>query len=144
MRVAIEQALFAQRALEAAGSSLSPAAPMAIDRAVSLLTRVIDGTTGYVPNHGANDGGRVAPVSTAEYRDFRPLLTLAAIVRGTPIPHDIAPDPEILSWFGFSEAPRSRAPRRRRNRSIGMDRRADGRNVRLHASRQVHASALAS
>jgi hypothetical protein len=100
LRVALEQALLAQRALAADGTSLPIDCLRLLDRSVHLLTTVVAARSGVVPNHGANDGARVASFSTAEYRDFRPLLTLASVVLGRPLPADIDPDPEVVSWLG--------------------------------------------
>jgi hypothetical protein len=110
MRVALEQALYAHRALSMTGTGLSPKALARLDAAVSLLSWLIDGPTGEVPNHGANDGARVLPLSMAAYRDFRPLLSLAAIIRGIPLPADVPHDPEVPRWLG-GQVPRS-APAR--------------------------------
>lgn len=85
MRVALEQALYAERALNAAGFHLSREALSRLDAAVGLLTWLIDAPTGEVPNHGANDGARVLPLSLSTYRDFRSVLTLVstAVERST-------------------------------------------------------------
>lgn len=100
MRVAVEQALMAQRALERAGRSLAPRSIARLNAAVDLVSEVIDAESGIVPNFGANDGSRVLPLSSADYRDFRPLLTLAALILRRPMPADIPPDPEVLAWIG--------------------------------------------
>jgi heparinase II/III-like protein len=99
-RVALEQALLAQRALAAAGDSLSPDTLGRLERSVDLLTAIVCADTGAVPNHGSNDGARIAPFSSAGYRDFRPLLTLASIVLGRPLPADLPVDSEVVAWIG--------------------------------------------
>jgi hypothetical protein len=99
MRVALEQALYAERALSEAGLHLSHEALSRLDAAVGLLTCLIDAPTGEVPNHGANDGARVLPLSLATYRDFRPVLTLASIIRRIALPADIAPNEDIMYWL---------------------------------------------
>jgi hypothetical protein len=100
LRVALEQVLLAQRALSAHGLSLSEQALALARASANLLGLVIDPATGHVPNHGANDGGRVALYSSAPYRDFRPVLTLAALILDTPFPADAAPDAEVCAWLG--------------------------------------------
>lgn len=111
MRVALEQTLLAQFSLVALGMTLSAASLELMTRSLHLLTLLVDSQTGQVPNHGANDGGRIALFSTANFRDFRPILTLGALVLDLPLPADIAPDPEIVLWFGGA-APRVGPPRR--------------------------------
>jgi hypothetical protein len=103
MRVALEQGLLAQRVLMAHGMTLSAAALSALESGFRFLVLLVDARTGRVPNHGANDGGRVAVFSTAEYRDFRPVLTLAALTLHAALPADITPDPEVVLWFGGAE-----------------------------------------
>jgi hypothetical protein len=110
MRVALEQGLLAQRALGHHGMSLPAATLDLLASSLQLLVRVVDGKTGHVPNHGANDGGRVAPLSTAEYRDFRPIITQAAMILDLPLPSDIDPDPEVVGWTRGA-APRLGQPR---------------------------------
>lgn len=109
MRVALEQALLARRALQAAGSDLSAACLSRLNSSYDLLVLLIDAETGVVPNHGANDGGRVLPYSTAPYRDFRPLLTLVATVLERALPADIPADDEVVRWLGATQPRRDPA-----------------------------------
>ena len=110
MRVALEQALSAERALSTVGAHLSRRALERIDAAVDLLGLLADVNSGELPNHGANDGARVLPLSTAEYRDFRPLLTFAAIVRSRPLPANLNADEEVVRWLG-GDSPMSKPAR---------------------------------
>ena len=100
MRVALEQALLAQHVLRLHGQTLSQDALELLRASVELLLRLVNAHDGHVPNHGANDGGRIAPLSTAEYRDFRPILTEAALILGLPLPADVPADAEIVAWLG--------------------------------------------
>jgi len=100
MRVALEQSLWAQRVLQLSGRSLPTDCLDRLGSAVRLLTQIVAADTGFVPNHGANDGGRIAPLSTAEYRDFRPLLTLASVVLPYSLPSDIPLDEDTVRWLG--------------------------------------------
>lgn len=100
MRLALEQALLAQRALLANGMTLPARSLDLLTASFRLLSLVVDPLTGRVPNHGANDGGRAAMLSSADYHDFRPVLTLASLILKTPLPADLAPDPDIVLWLG--------------------------------------------
>jgi Heparinase II/III-like protein/Heparinase II/III N-terminus len=102
MRVALEQALCAQRALAASGASLSEGALSRLDAAVGLLLQVVDASSGVVPNLGANDGARILPLTPTDYRDFRPLLTLAAVIRQLPLPADVPVNRHVVRWLGAS------------------------------------------
>ena len=110
MRVALEQALLAQRALLATGQSLAAASIARLAAALDLIATVTDSETGEVPNYGANDGSRVLPLSSAAYRDFRPLLTLGSLVLRRPMPGDIPLDREVVAWIG--EEPLTPGPAR--------------------------------
>jgi hypothetical protein len=109
MRVALEQALLAQRALTIYGMTLSSHSLQQLTRAYDLLTLLVDECTGVVPNHGANDGARTLPYSSASYRDFRPILTLASLILRKPLPTDIPADPDTLHWLGVSAVERCAA-----------------------------------
>ncbi len=111
MRVALEQILLVQRLLLGNGMTLSEASLDLAGKSYALLILLVDENTGFVPNYGANDGGRAAILSSAEYRDFRPLLTLAALVLEEELPSDIPPDPDVVAWFGGG-APATGQPRR--------------------------------
>lgn len=101
LRLALDQCVVAQRALSASGDSLSSAAIARLAAAVDLVLVVMDSSTGIVPNHGANDGAFVHPITLADYRDFRPSLTAACAVFGFPLPVSIAADREVLAWLGL-------------------------------------------
>ncbi len=109
MRLALEQALLAHRVLLTQGRSLSLSALDRLQRSLDLLTFVAAAETGHVPNHGANDGGRAVVYSSTEYRDFRPLLTLGAIVLQRSLPADLAPDAETMTWLGQTSVQRAPA-----------------------------------
>lgn len=100
LRLALDQCVVAQRVLQRHGDSISPAGVARIGAAVELLAAVIDPETGAVPNHGANDGAFVHPVTLAEYRDFRPVLTAVCGTFDLPFPDFLRPDPEPLAWLG--------------------------------------------
>lgn len=100
MRVALEQAVLAQYVMQKHGMSLSHMALERLRQSFRLLASLIDARTGYVPNHGANDGGRAALWSSAPYRDFRPIATQAALILGLPLPADVGADVEVVCWLG--------------------------------------------
>lgn len=119
MRVALSQALAAERALRRAGHSLAPASLARLGAGARLLAAVADADTGAVPNVGANDGSQVLPLASAEYGDFRPVLTLAAVVLGLSLPAELRPDPEVLAWVGVDPPPA--APARTDGVLVGPD-----------------------
>ena len=117
MRVALEQALLVERVLKFYQRALPLRITRRLDAALGLLNHVVNADSGTVPNHGANDGGRVLPWSMATYRDFRPLLTFASLVRGTPLPEDIAADSGIQWWLGGARV--AVGPRRGDDLTVG-------------------------
>jgi hypothetical protein len=55
--------------------------------------------TGDVPNYGSNDGALIFPVTTSNYRDFRPVLnTVHAVLKGKRLYNQGNYDEELL-WF---------------------------------------------
>src|SRR6202521_4527952 len=40
----------------------------------------VDAVSGFVPNHGSNDGSHILPLPACDYGDFRPLLRLGSCV----------------------------------------------------------------
>ena len=53
-----------------------------------------------MPHYGSDDGSLILPLSTSAYRDFRPLLQLAATVLHRP-PLKAGPWDEPVLWFGI-------------------------------------------
>ena len=74
-----------------------------------MLATVTD-RRGDVPNHGANDGAFIHPVTQGAYRDFRPSLTSLASTLRLPLRDDIVIDAEPLAWMGASMPLRAPAP----------------------------------
>ncbi len=64
---------------------------------------------GYMPNYGSNDGALIFPMSTCDYRDFRPMInTLYALTQGERL-YDRGFYDEELLWFGGSlDLPRAK------------------------------------
>jgi hypothetical protein len=115
LRMALDQLVVAQRALvRARGRGLSDAAVARVRAAIALLVELHDMESGDVPNHGANDGSLVLPISTRSYRDFRPSITAAATTFEVPLPATFRAPAETIAWLGStallrtSEAPRPR------------------------------------
>jgi hypothetical protein len=99
LRLALDQLVHAQRLLHAAGDGFAATVVSRIESAIRLLATVIDEESGDVPNHGANDGAFVLPLTTKPFRDFRPSLTAAAATFRVPLARRIEPDPEMLAWL---------------------------------------------
>ncbi|MDQ3698830.1 MAG: heparinase II/III family protein [Gemmatimonadota bacterium] len=99
-RVALDQLVVAQLALNIVGRSLSDEALTRIRAAVALIAACVEPSTGEPPLHGANDGAYVLPLSTRPYRDFIPGLTAAGSVFGAGLPARLTPDEETLAWLG--------------------------------------------
>jgi heparinase II/III-like protein len=100
LRLALDACLIAERALRSIGQRLPPESVARLRAAAELLLAVMEPETGTVPNHGANDGAFVHPITTAGYRDFRPAVTAACAAWGAALPADVRPDAEALAWLG--------------------------------------------
>ena len=113
LRVALDQLVTAAGLLRARGNELSTPATERIRAAVRLLGAVMDRETGDVPNHGANDGAFVLPLTTREFRDFRPSLTAAAATFHVPLPAGVDADGETLAWLDLDPPPSAERARPR-------------------------------
>jgi hypothetical protein len=106
-RMALDECVVGERVLRRAlRRGLSDAAVARIRAATALLVEVHDAATGDVPNHGANDGSLVLPISTAGYRDFRPTITAAAVTFGVTLPENFQGSDETLAWLGADRVAR--------------------------------------
>ena len=105
LRVALDQLVVAERVLRSEGESLSGLAIERVRAATRLLGAVIDDESGDVPNHGANDGACVLPLTTRPYRDFRPSLTAAAATFHVSVPSTLPVDTEPLAWLDVDPPP---------------------------------------
>ena len=110
-RVALDQLTIARRALRAVGMDLTPHARARVSALIDLMATCMVPESGDLPNHGANDGACVLPLSTRPYRDFRPTLTAAAATFDASIPNDIEPDAETIAWLGVDAPARKSAAR---------------------------------
>lgn len=108
-RLALEQCIIADRTLVTIGERLSDAARTRLGAALELLLAVIEPGTGVIANHGPNDGAFVHPITLAEYRDFRPVLTALCATFDWPLPANVQGDNEVLAWLGLP-APSKGAP----------------------------------
>jgi hypothetical protein len=107
LRLALDQCIVAQRVLRhARGRGFSETAKIGIRAAIALLVELHDPTTGDVPNHGANDGSLVLPVSTSGYRDFRPSITAGAGTFAMTLPHGFQISQEAVAWLSLGHIPR--------------------------------------
>ncbi len=101
LRMALDQLVVAERVLVAArGHGISAQGRARIRAAIALLVELHDASNGDVPNHGANDGTLVLPVTTRPYRDFRPAITAAAVTFDAPLPESFCASTEALAWLG--------------------------------------------
>lgn len=65
----------------------------------ALLMYQLQDASGDVPNYGSNDGALIFPVTSCDYRDFRPVLnTIYALTQGERLYKQGNYDEEIL-WF---------------------------------------------
>ncbi|HEX8245096.1 MAG TPA: heparinase II/III family protein, partial [Longimicrobium sp.] len=110
LRLALDQCVVAERALRSVGQRLPPACVARLRAAAELLLAVMEPTTGAVPNHGANDGAYVHPITTAPVGDFRPVVTAVCATWGIPLPSDVAADAEVLAWLGMDAPPAGPPP----------------------------------
>ena len=148
LRVALDQLVHAERVLRSRGEGIGEPALARVRSATALLGSVMNTTNGDAPNHGANDGAFVLPLTTTEFRDFRPSLTAASTTFRVPLPEGIAFDAEVLAWLdadppALAEPGRTRVAR---GESGWLDARVQGTRVfaraGIYRSRPSHIDAL--
>ena len=101
LRLALDQLVVAERVLvRTRGNGLSTKARARVRAAVALLVELYDDEDGGAPNHGANDGSLVLPITTRPYGDFRPAITAAAATFGASVPESFEISLEALAWLG--------------------------------------------
>jgi hypothetical protein len=101
LRMALAQCVVGERVVRhVRGRGLTYAAVARLRAAIALLLELHDPATGDVPNHGANDGSLVLPISTSGYRDFRPAITAAAATFDVSLPESFRASEETLAWLG--------------------------------------------
>lgn len=67
---------------------------------LNFLYQCQDSNTGWLPNYGANDGALFYPLSSSDYRDYRPQLdALHGLLTGEPLYNDFCED---SLWVGNS------------------------------------------
>ena len=69
-------------------------------KSLNFLYQCQEPTNGWLPNYGANDGALFFPLSTADYRDYRPQLdALHGLLTGQPLYDDYLED---SLWVGHT------------------------------------------
>ena len=72
--------------------------------ATKWLFYFTDSQTGDAPNIGANDGARLIPLTSTDYRDFRPSVQLASTLFINKIAYDFSGDFNApLEWLEFKK-----------------------------------------
>lgn len=111
----------------------------ALARSRDFLARCSDPVSGWLPNYGSNDGALLFHLSTAHYRDFRPLLASLGVT--TPAAHR-----EPAVWLPLSEVSERRSDAAERSttyhtlrgpRSLALTRIGTGRHRPGHGDQQA-------
>ncbi|MCP4248465.1 MAG: hypothetical protein GY778_15565 [bacterium] len=103
-RVMLHDCLWAIRLAELNDRPLSNELIDRVARAGQFLLQMLDAESGGVPNYGANDGALVLPLSSCDYRDYRPTVQAAGYQRtGRPV-LPAGPWDEMSIWlYGTAE-----------------------------------------
>jgi hypothetical protein len=89
-----------------------------LDAAINWLAVMVDSKTGDAPNIGHNDGANLLPLTSADYRDYRPAVNLASfLLRGNLVFAD-SKSRDHLQWLGLKPSPTSQQPESRLPRSM--------------------------
>jgi asparagine synthase (glutamine-hydrolysing) len=77
-------------------------------RSYRFLRAQQDEGSGWLPNHGSNDGSLPRVLSSCDYEDFRPVLRAVASALGLGSPFPPGPWDEEALWLGAPEEPPAR------------------------------------
>jgi asparagine synthase (glutamine-hydrolysing) len=98
-RMILQLLLWTLRLSEIHDTPLHESIRLRTQAAFDFLRQWVDTESGLAPNYGSDDGSHILPLSSAAYRDFRPLLQLGAAVLDRPA---LPPGPwdEAPLWLG--------------------------------------------
>ena len=97
-RFALQIMEFVLKISEITGIELSDQSKVLIEKSVLQMYHLQDETSD-VPNYGSNDGALIFPLTTSNYRDFKPVLnTVHAVLKGKRL-YDQGNYDEELLWF---------------------------------------------
>jgi hypothetical protein len=98
-RMILHLLLWALRLAETHSTPLPEEIRVRARAAFDFMHAWVDPMSGLAPNYGSDDGSLILPLALGAYRDFRPLLQLAAAVLDGPA---LKPGPwdEAALWFG--------------------------------------------
>ncbi len=85
----------------------SPAYYQRLQSAIKWIHLMIDPETGDGPNLGANDGANLFPVTSLDYRDYRPSIQLASVLFANQCAYPTGPWDEILNTFQIARSEQS-------------------------------------
>lgn len=99
-RVVIQLLTYAIAIADANNDELSEMVYEKAYKSLNFLYQCQETTNGWLPNYGANDGALFFPLSTADYRDYRPQLdALHGLLTGMSLYDDFLED---AHWVGHS------------------------------------------
>jgi Heparinase II/III-like protein/Heparinase II/III N-terminus len=82
-RLAMQDLVWLELVARLAGSAVPTGVREALDHSARFLHAMQDETSGWLPNYGANDGALILPLSSQDYRDYRPTLqTVHLLAKG--------------------------------------------------------------
>lgn len=97
-RVVVQLLTYAIAIADANGERYSDVVYERAYQSVNFLYQCQEPTKGWLPNYGSNDGALFFPLSTADYRDYRPQLdALHGLLTGNPLYGDFLEDAQ---WIG--------------------------------------------
>ena len=103
-RMVIHQLLWTLRLAEIYKLQLDPRIYERTTAAFDFIGAFVDRESGYAPNHGSNDGSSILPLTSCDYGDFRPLLSLGGCVLNRPPMLQPGPWDEAVLWLCSASA----------------------------------------
>lgn len=100
-RLMLSDCIWTARLADLHDVEMSPAFLAQAVRATDFLLQTMDIDSGGVPNYGNNDGAQILPLTSCDYRDYRPIAQAASRQFKKCLALPAGPQDEILFWvFG--------------------------------------------
>jgi asparagine synthase (glutamine-hydrolysing) len=119
-RAVVQEYLLASALRRAEGAPVPAPWTALLTRSYRFLRAQQEDRSGWLPNHGSNDGSLPRVLSVCPYEDFRPLLTAVGWSLGYAPAFDPGPWDEEALWLGL-EPPPGGAPREPARGTVSLD-----------------------
>jgi hypothetical protein len=106
-RLMLQLSLWVKAIAPVTGEEMAESTAARLSKANAWLARLLDADSGGVPNLGPNDGAYILPLTTLNFRDYRPVLQAASVAFGGE-PLAAGDWDDLRYWLGIQPARKSK------------------------------------